>query len=156
MSGPAPPNPGAPKHNPHRPKASIFAKYPGRWATGVALAGAAYLYIANSPTPTTEPIVNFRTPGVQNIERAYSNGGATPTHTKAYGGTKQGNRDEVALREGGGTGASKSGSPIAKPGMGDDQRPSDKTKTEEALNATMYGSGKGKISIATLVRPLVI
>ena len=37
------------------------------------------------------PSVNpLRTPGVKNIEDAYSNGGATTTHTPAYGGTKLG------------------------------------------------------------------
>ena len=37
------------------------------------------------------PAVNLlRTPGVKNIENAYSNAGATTTHTPAYGGTRMG------------------------------------------------------------------
>jgi len=143
-AGPAPPNPGQPRHNPHRPQTSMFAKYPGRWAAGLALGVTAYLYINKPATPSDEPVMTMRTPGVQNIERAYSNAGATPTHTKAYGGTQQGKRDEVALREGGGTGGSKLGSPYDRPGIGDEQRPSDRTKPEELFNATNYGSRGGK------------
>lgn len=142
-AGNAPPNPGSPKTNPHRPNPSMFARYPGRFATGAVLAVAAYFYIARPPAPSDEPLVTLRTPGVQNIEGAYSNAGATPTHTKAYGGTEQGKKDAVALREQGGTGGARLGSPMDKEGMGYDQRAQTQTKVEEAFQATNLGSKKG-------------
>jgi hypothetical protein len=45
----------------------------------------------------------LRTPAVQNVEGAYQKGGATSTHTKAYGGTPLGVKSDVT-RDGAGTG----------------------------------------------------
>jgi len=85
----------------------------------------------------------MKTPGINNIEKAYTNSGATPTHTKAYGGTTQGDKNSVYIREGGGTGADKKNSPFDKPGMGDEQRPSPASKPGEIFDQTMTGSHKG-------------
>lgn len=144
-AGPTPPNPSAPKQNPHRPSTSILARYPGRLATAAVLGLGAYLYISRSPAPRDEPLVNLRSPGVQNIEKAYTNAGATPTHTKAYGGTTQGDKSSVYLREQGGTGApANKGSPFDREGMGDEQRPkSSSTKAGEIFDHTNTGSTKG-------------
>jgi len=95
--------------------------------------------------------MSMRTTGVQNIEKAYTNAGATPTHTKAYGGTQQGDKESVHLKEGGGTGASTKVSPFEKPGMGDEQRPQPASKGGEIFDQTMTGSHKGMLCWARFV-----
>jgi len=122
----------------------MFAKYPGRFATSAALGITAYLYFNYAATPRDSPAITLKTPGVSNIEKAYTNAGATPTHTKAYGGTTQGDKKSVYLREGGGTGESKKVSPFEKEGMGDEQRPQPATKAGEIFDQTMVGSHKGR------------
>ncbi|KIW12359.1 hypothetical protein PV08_09636 [Exophiala spinifera] len=82
----------------------------------------------------------FKTPGVRNIERAYQNGGATSTHTKAYGGTIQGRADET-MRDNAGTSVPEG---FAKEGIGHDQRPEPLTKFGEKWNEFHYGHPKGK------------
>jgi len=144
MSGNAPANPGAPKRNPKAPNPSIFAKRGGLIATTAALGITAFLYLNYSPTPRDTPAVSMRTTGVQNIEKAYTNSGATPTHTKAYGGTQQGDKNSVHLKEGGGTGESTKLSPFEKGGMGDEQRPKPASKAGEIFDQTMLGSHKGE------------
>ncbi|KAK5943316.1 hypothetical protein PMZ80_004323 [Knufia obscura] len=143
-AGPAPANPGAPRKSNKAPNPSMFAKYPGRFATGAALGVTAFLYMNYAATPRDNPAMSFKTPGVSNIEKAYTNGGATPTHTKAYGGTTQGDKSSVYIREGGGTGESKKQSPFEKEGMGDEQRPWPASKPGEIFDQTMTGSHKGK------------
>lgn len=143
-AGPAPPNPGTPKRNPNAPNPSMFAKYPGRFATGAALGVTAFLYFNYAATPRDSPAMSMKTPGVGNIEKAYTNAGATPTHTKAYGGTQQGDNSSVHIRDGGGTGESTKQSPFEKEGMGDEQRPAPATKGGEIFDQTMLGSHKGK------------
>lgn len=122
----------------------MFARRPGLWATGILLAGAAYAYISRPPAPRDDPVISMRTTGVQNIEKAYTNAGATPTHTKAYGGTKQGSNEDVALREGGGTGGKKYGSPMDKEGLGGDQKAQTQTGVEDVLAHSNYGTKKGR------------
>lgn len=152
MSGPAPPNPNAPRKNPgaiaSRP--NIFLRYPGRFATGAILLGTAYLYNQYAATPRESSAISLRTTGVQNIEKAYTNAGATPTHTKAYGGTTQGDSTGAAVREGGGTGVVKDGgSPFHRDGTGDDQRPKAATKAGEIFDQSFAGSPKGESQIAS-------
>lgn len=128
---------------------SFLAKYPGRWATGAVAVGATYLYIARPPAPRDGPAVTMSTTGVQNIEKAYTNSGATPTHTKAYGGTPLGDKEDVALKEGGGTGAPSKTSPYENEGVGADQRPTGSTtKVEESFNKTNLGSAKGMFTLS--------
>lgn len=123
---------------------SFLAQYPGRWAVGGLAAVGTYLYLAKPPAPRDESPVTFKTQGVSNIEKAYTNAGATPTHTKAYGGTPLGNKDDVALKEGGGTGTPSKKNPHEKDGHGSDQRPSGhSTLVEEAFQQTNVGSTKG-------------
>ena len=59
--------------------------------------GVGYTYFAvRQPKPKGTPgPVPFKTPGVENIEGAYQSGGATSTHTKAYGGTGLGQKDDA-------------------------------------------------------------
>lgn len=121
----------------------MFAKYPGRFATAAALGIGAYLYLNYAATPRDNPAISLKTPGVGNIEKAYTNAGATPTHTKAYGGTHQGDKSSVYIREGGGTGETTKVSPFEKEGMGDEQRPRPATKGGEIFDQTMLGSHKG-------------
>lgn len=122
----------------------MFAKYPGRFATGAALGVTAYLYLNYAATPRDNPSMSMKTTGVSNVEKAYTNAGATPTHTKAYGGTHQGDKNSVYIREGGGTGETKKLSPFDKEGMGDEQRPRPASKGGEIFDQTMLGSHKGE------------
>lgn len=144
-AGPAPPNPNTPKKSPYtKPVLQRFR--PSYIATAVALLGTAYFYYSKPATPRDEPAIKLTTPGITNIEKAYTNAGATPTHTKAYGGTTQGDKESVYTREGGaagGTGADGS-SPFSKPGRGDDQRPANQTKGGQIFDQTVAGSYKGK------------
>lgn len=123
---------------------SLLGRHGGKFATGGALAVASYLYLSRPTAPGGEPVAAFRTSGVQNIEEAYSKGGATPTHTKAYGGTEQGNKNSIHLREGGGTGVPSKESPFQREGTGDDQKPGPTTAVGEAFDRTQYGSKSGK------------
>lgn len=155
-AGPAPPNPGAPKARPNVQRPNAFLRRPGLIVTTLALGTAAYLYMNKPPTPHDEPFVTARTTGVKNIEKAYTNAGATPTHTKAYGGTTQGDKDSVHIRDpgtdtsgsavlSGGSGQGRDGSsPHKKEGYGDDQRSGTRPKAEQILNQTMYDTPKGK------------
>lgn len=147
MSGPAPPNPGAPKINPNVTKSSILGRRAGLIVASTALAGVGYLYLRVPPSPRDQPVGSFRTPGVKNIEKAYTNAGATSTHTKAYGGTRQGDPDGI-LREGGGSGHPNKANPFEQEGLGDDQRPAGRgTKLGEVFDKTNMGSSKGRLSL---------
>jgi hypothetical protein len=107
----------------------------------ITLGGLLYLWPKASPGVPGAPIAGIKTTGVQNIENAYRRGGATSTHTIAYGGTVQGQASDAPMREGGSTGKPK---PYDQEGIGEDQRPSSKMAPEKALNKTMYGNEKGK------------
>lgn len=125
---------------------SFLAKYPGRWATGILALGSGYIFLTRPATPRgeNETPISFKTAGVANIENAYSNAGAAPTHTPAYGGTPMGNKDSVGLKDSSGTGAPNKKTPTEKEGMGSDQRPqSSGTKIEEGFAQTNLGSTKG-------------
>ncbi|KAK5076283.1 hypothetical protein LTR64_006239 [Lithohypha guttulata] len=155
-AGPAPPNPNAPKKNPRVKQPNAFLRRPGLIVSGVAVFGALALYLNKPPSPRSEPFVSARTQGVQNIEKAYTNAGATGTHTKAYGGTTQGDKESVFLRDppkdskgsavvSGGSGMNKNETaPYSRPGYGDDQRSGSKPKAEEIINSDAYGSKGGK------------
>lgn len=144
-AGPAPPNPNAPKKVPN-PTPALQRFRPSYIATAVALLGTAAFYFYKPATPRDEPAMTLSTPGIKNIEKAYTNAGATPTHTKAYGGTTQGDNSSVHTREGGATGGdgADGSSPYKKPGVGDDQRPDNQTKGGQIFDQTMYGSHKCK------------
>lgn len=109
----------------------------------VAVIGVATYARTRPPQPAGTPTANpLQTPGVANIEGAYQKGGATATHTKAYGGTKLGEKSDV-LKDDGGTGRSKG---VDFEGAGDDQRPegSRKGKVAEKFDKMKYGSEKDK------------
>lgn len=108
---------------------------------GVALGVLYAVWPKRPPQPGGTPSNAFKTPGVQNIEKAYENAGATATHTKAYGGTIQGNKESGSFREGGSTGAPKG---YDQEGIGEDQRPNVPTKIGESWNEFKYGSPNGK------------
>jgi len=111
-------------------------------AVGGAAAALIYALLpARSPKPAGTPSDTFKTPGVKNIERAYTNGGATPTHTKAYGGTIQGKGIDGPPREISGTNQPAG---FNRPGFGSDQRPTQPTKGEELFNEIQYSSAKGE------------
>ncbi|KEF63052.1 uncharacterized protein A1O9_01028 [Exophiala aquamarina CBS 119918] len=139
-AGPAPPNPGAPKKPLRAPSAS--SGFGRRLALGGAAVALVYALLpARSPKPAGAPVDAFKTPGVKNIERAYTNGGATPTHTKAYGGTIQGKGTDGTPRESSGTNQAAG---FDRPGFGSDQRPQQPTKAEALFSEIQYGSAKGK------------
>lgn len=97
---------------------------------------------AKSPKPLGTPSSSpFKTPGVQNVENAYANGGGTTTHIKGYGGTIQGTKGAGPLRETGGTGKPQG---FEHEGIGEEQRPTQPTRIGEAFNEMKYGSTKGK------------
>lgn len=138
--GPAPPNPTRPK----RPAGVPATSNP--WGRRVLLGGAAlglvyFMLPTRSPLPPGTPPSALKTPGVKNVERAYQSGGATATHTKAYGGTKQGQRGDETPREGAATGAPKG---YDQEGIGFDQRPGPLHPVGEKWNEIQYGSPKGR------------
>ncbi|KPI45765.1 uncharacterized protein AB675_472 [Cyphellophora attinorum] len=109
----------------------------------VGAIGVATYMGTRPPKPVGTPSANpLKTPGVANIEGAYQKGGATSTHTKAYGGTTLGQKDDVM----------KENSATARPkgmdfeGAGDEQRRhgSEKGKPGEAFTGMNYGTSKGK------------
>lgn len=112
-------------------------------AAGLVFGAAVYLWpkaspgIPGAPSPTSA----LKTTGVENVEKAYTRAGATATHTKAYGGTIQGQAQDGALREGGSTNKPNA---FEQEGMGEDQRGSAQSPPERAWKKTMYGSEKGK------------
>jgi len=113
-------------------------------AAGAVTFGALlYIWPKASPGIPGAPSggTGLKTTGMQNIEKAYGKGGATSTHTKAYGGTIQGEANDGPMREGGST-----GSPNAydQDGVGEDQRPGGQLGVEKAWNKAMLGNEKGK------------
>lgn len=139
-AGPAPPNPGMPRKAPGAPTGG------GRFGRRLALGGIAVAVVyallpARAPQPAGTPSTTFKTPGVRNVENAYANGGATTTHTKAYGGSIQGQKGEAGLRENSGTNKPAG---FEHDGIGEEQRPIQPTKVGEAWNEFKYGSPKGK------------
>lgn len=138
-AGPAPPNPGTPRKPPGGSSSSNFGR---RFALGgIAVAVVYALLPTRAPRPGGAPSDAFKTPGVQNVEKAYANGGATTTHAKGYGGTVQGKKGEGDLRENAGTNKPKG---FEHDGIGEEQRPVQPTKVGEAWNEFKYGSPKGK------------
>ncbi|OAP55063.1 hypothetical protein AYL99_10763 [Fonsecaea erecta] len=108
---------------------------------GLAVGAALYFWPQASPGVPGTPVATFKTPSVQNIEKAYANGGATSTHTKAYGGTIQGQKEDAPMREGSATSNPKG---FQREGFGNDQRPNEPMLPGKWWNKTMYGSEKGK------------
>lgn len=139
-AGPAPPNPGAPKKPVGSPSAA--SGFGRRFALGgIAVAVVYALLPARSPKPLGSPVDAIKPPGVKNIERAYTNGGATPTHTPAYGGTVQGKGLDGQTREISGTNRPAG---FNHPGFGSEQHKEQPTKAEEVFNEIQYGSSTGK------------
>ena len=111
-------------------------------AGGITFGALLYMWPRASPGVPGAPNSDaYKTTGVKNIEKAYERGGATSTHTKAYGGTIQGEAGEGLTRDGGATG---NATAFDREGMGEDQRPSAQLPPEKAWNKTMYGNEKGK------------
>ncbi|KAK5460991.1 hypothetical protein LTS15_003054 [Exophiala xenobiotica] len=138
--GPAPSNPGQPKPPRAPPTGGLLGRRLAIGAAGFAL--VYYLLPARAPKPPGTPADVFKTPGVKNVEKAYQSGGATSTHTKAYGGTIQGRRGDETMREGASTGAPRG---YDEPDIGYDQRPGPISgKAGEKFNEIQYGSPKGK------------
>ncbi|ETN38687.1 uncharacterized protein HMPREF1541_06724 [Cyphellophora europaea CBS 101466] len=112
---------------------------------GLSLGGvyAFYAYRAPQPKGTYEPNP-MRTPGVQNIEKAYQRGGATSTHTVAHGGTTQGQTNDLT-RDNAGTSRPK-GFDDEPRGMGDEQRTDGqmKGKVGETFDKMKYGTSTDK------------
>lgn len=147
-TGPAPPNPGSPKTPLHRPR-PLLPRVAGPLLLGSLGLGVLYTYFATRPPapPGTAPADPLRTPGVRNIENAYTNGGATRSHTPAYGGTVQGTTgrriDDAELRDGAGSGEQlKLG--FRTEGVGEDQRPSQSGWLGRTWHRMIYRSDKGK------------
>lgn len=147
MSASPSPNSGYPTKNPNVPKASTLSRHGGKiLGTGLAV-GLTYAYfVMKPPRPDgSEASVNpFRTQGVENIEKAYQRGGATSTHTKAYGGTTQGQTDDVLRQWKGaqsGTGKEKG---FSEEHMGDEQRGKAKNIVGDKFQEMKYGDSKGK------------
>jgi hypothetical protein len=150
---------------------SFISRHGSKLAVGGLGVGGYFLYTSmQPPKPKGHYEVNpLRTPGVKNVEGAYQRGGATSTHTKAYGGklahfmssgiyhhvlrpsgcsdrnigTQLGKKDDVPV-ENLGTGRPR-GFTDAR-GMGDEQRPdgSRKTKIEETFDDMKYGNKSDK------------
>ncbi len=111
-------------------------------AAGVATLGVLYYaWPKASPGVPGSPPAGLKTTGIQNVEKAYERGGATSTHTKAYGGTIQGQTGGGTMREGGSTGSPQG---YDQEGLGEDQRPGGQMKPEKAWSNTMLGNEKGK------------
>ena len=85
----------------------------------------------------------MRTQGVQNIEGAYQSGGATSTHTKAYGGTNLGQKEDVPRMGPGQHGTDKEKG-MEEEGLGDEQRPGQTNKVGEKFKDMKYGVAKDK------------
>jgi hypothetical protein len=109
----SPPNPGQPRKNPSAPppRSLLRRAGPGLFAAGATVTFAYTYFFRNSPNSAPNPL---RTPGVKNIEAAYRGAGATATHTPAYGGTRQGERDVDNFRGDGEGTNKKDGSPTMK------------------------------------------
>ncbi|KAL2418099.1 hypothetical protein ABEF95_000329 [Exophiala dermatitidis] len=138
--GDAPPNPGTPKRSGGAPRPS--GPFGRRLILGGLALGLIYaVWPKRAPQPGGTPSNPFKTQGVQNVENAYENAGATATHTKAYGGTVQGKKESGSYRETVGTDKPKG---YSQEGIGYDQRPQQPTKVGEVWNEFTYGSSKGK------------
>lgn len=125
---------------------NALGRHSSKIALGVLGLAGVYLYTSRRPPqPTGTPSANpMRTPGVQNIEGAFQKGGATATHVKAYGGTTQGQKDDV-MREGNSGTAREKGFKDER-GMGDEQRSegSAKGKVGEKWDEMKYGTKTDK------------
>jgi hypothetical protein len=121
----------------------MLARYGPRLLLGSLAIGVTYAYfVTRPPKPQGTPAINpMRTPGVKNIEGAYQSGGATATHTKAYGGTVQGEKDDLRRAGMHGTGQPQG---MGEEGIGDDQRPGAANKVGEKFKDMKYGAGKDK------------
>lgn len=144
-AGPAPPNPGsgAPKVA-KQPATSQLARLGPQILLGGVAVGAAYAFFATrAPAPQGSPRNTnpLRTPDVQNVEKAYANGGATTTRQPAYGGSTQGSRGAEGLRPGSATGL-KDGTNSEH--IGEEQRPVQPGVVGEKFHEMKYGSKSGK------------
>jgi hypothetical protein len=142
-ASPSPPNPGQPRKGPTTPQPTNLARFGPRILLGGVLLGVTYTYFATRvPKPHGTPVSNpFKTPGVKNIEEAYQSGGATSTHTKAYGGTPLGQKDDLARGGQFGTGKERG---FEEEYIGEAQRPTQPNKVGEKFNEMKYGDPKGK------------
>ena len=145
MSGPSTPGPKHPSDfkTPLTNKSGLRAFGP-QILLGGLLIGCTYAYYAtrapqpkgtpNSPNP-------FKTPGVKNVENAYANGGATTTHTPAYGGSTMGSKGADGLRAGGASGLKEG---MNSEHIGEEQRPVQPGPIGEKFHEMKYGSSTGK------------
>ena len=143
-AGNAPPNPGSPRHNPNIPKPSNLRKFGPGILVGGTLIGVLYAYqVSRPPTVAGKPLPPnpLKTPGVKNIEGAYQSGGATSTHTKAYGGTTLGKKDDIQREGQSGTAKEKG---FEEDHLGHDQRADQPIGIGKAWEEMKYGDKKGK------------
>ena len=135
----SPPNPGQKRPtSAGRPPVRLGP----RILLGALALGLVYaMFPARPPKPPGSPPSDFKTPGVQNVENAYANGGATATHTKGYGGTIQGTKGSGPMRE---NAATDKPPGFDHDGIGEQQRPTQPRKIGEAFNELKYGSPRGK------------
>lgn len=119
-----------------------LARYGPRILLGGVFLGVTYTYfVTRPPKPQGTPIPNpMRTTGVKNIEGAYQSGGATATHTKAYGGTVLGQKEDVP-RTGSATGKEKG---FSSDDLGDEQRSWQPSKLGEKFKEMKYGDARDK------------
>lgn len=141
MSSGSPNQPGKGPVNPNN-----LGRYGPRILLGGLALGITYTwFVTRAPKPEGTPMPNpLRTVGVQNIEGAYQSGGATSTHTKAYGGTPQGQKEDVGRMGDGQFGTNKEKGLDSQEGLGDDQRPGSTNKVGEKFKDMKYGVGKDK------------
>jgi len=146
-AGPAPSNPGSggPKSKAPKPRpTSQLARFGPQILLGGVVIGAAFAFFTTrAPAPQGAPQNSnpFRTPGVQNVEQAYANGGGTTTHQPAYGGSTQGSRGANGLRPGGATGLRDG---MNSEHVGEEQRPVQPGIVGEKFHEMKYGSKSGK------------
>lgn len=135
----SPRNPGQTPRPPKNPAAPTTLRRvtPALLAGGATLA-AVYAYYSNRPAAAPNPM---RTPGVKNIEASFRGGGATGTHTPAYGGTVQGQRDSETFRgDAQGTTRKEGAEQVQSAGKRD-------------FDATGPNGGKGEADIGEAQRP---
>jgi len=136
--------PDSPKH-PNGPRAAnALGRYGPRALLGTVALGGIYFYMsAAPPKPEGTYVPNpMKTPGVRNIEGAYQRGGATSTHTKAYGGTPQGQKTDITRENA----ASDKPKGFSEGGMGDEQRSASQTKGKigDTWSDMKYGDSRDK------------
>jgi hypothetical protein len=122
-----------------------LGKYGPRILLGGVALGIGYSYFATRSSNSQGNLASnpLRTPGVQNVEAAYQRAGATSTHTKAYGGTVLGKREDTP-RDGDGKFGTGKELGFKEHGLGNEQRPWQTGPVGDKFNEMKYGDSRGK------------